>query len=260
YLLPQPVAEEAAVPQQQQARAEVAEQPRGHGLLAALLLPDAFDHQGQLGAGADLDQAELADLGEGALAAAALGAAEGQGVGGGVSAGVDRAVEGDHPPALVEGARGVWPGQGSSQRLKEQADGCDAQALARPAQAGAVGRLLRRGGDEAAAGLEQAREGQGGGHAHGQDEPEDDLEGQGAAAGGGAARVPQALQAVLAGDNLPQQEQPVQHPLGLAHRQRACPMLPARRPLHGSLLGPWCPANPSYQVAATYVHVQRYWV
>src|SRR5262249_49558711 len=93
----------------------------------------------QLGVGAGLDQAEFADLREGALAAPARGVAEGGRVGLGVGDVVNGAVEADQPEALVEGAWSVRAGQGSGQALKEQADRRRAQTLAGLAQGGAVG-------------------------------------------------------------------------------------------------------------------------
>src|SRR5207244_1875090 len=102
--------------------------------------------------GAGLDQAELAHLREGAGAAAPPGVAEGGRVGRGVGDVVDGAVEADQPPALVEGARRVGPGQGAGQPPEEQAEGGRSQALARLAEAGAVGVPVT--GEEAAGGLE----------------------------------------------------------------------------------------------------------
>src|SRR5439155_14209953 len=102
---------------------------------------DAFDQQGDFGVRADLDQAEFANLRPGtATAVAAVGVAESRRVGGGIRDALDRAIEGHQPPGVVESAGRLPRGQRAHGALGQAAYGCQTEALARNAQAGAVGR------------------------------------------------------------------------------------------------------------------------
>src|SRR5208282_3043038 len=79
HFFPEVIAEKPAVPQQEHLGSQMAEQAADHGLLAVRAGPD---HEGEFGVGPQLDQTELADLGEGSIATRpGRGPAEGGGVG-----------------------------------------------------------------------------------------------------------------------------------------------------------------------------------
>jgi hypothetical protein len=137
HALPQLIAEEASVPQQQHAGVEVAQQARNHALLAALLLLKALEDEGILDVGADLFQAQLADLGESASAASAFGIAKSLGVGLRIRHVEDRTVDSHQTQVPVEGARSVGRGQQTDDAGEQQTQGREAQTLACLAQGGA---------------------------------------------------------------------------------------------------------------------------
>ena len=177
-LPPQLVAEESPVPEQEHLRSQVTEQPIDHRLLAATAV---LDDQGDFDVGPQLDQAELADLGEGPVAARpGRGAAEGGGVGRRVGDVVDRAVDAHQAKRRIERPRCLG-GQRSGDVGEEVPHRGDPQPLPRHAEAGAMG---RRFADTKATGmLEDLADGQVGQQSHGEHHPKDDLMGQGAAAG-----------------------------------------------------------------------------
>jgi hypothetical protein len=104
----------------------------------------AADGKGRLDVSAQFDQADLANLGKGAVAAAAAAAAEAGGVGVRVRRVLHRAVHTHESPALVVGARRLRRSQGPNHLVKKPTDGSDAQALSGFAQVAARRRPLAR--------------------------------------------------------------------------------------------------------------------
>ena len=120
--------------------------------------------------GPQLDQAELADLGEGPVAARpGRGAAEGGGVGGRVGDVEDRAVDAHQAQPAVERPGRLGPGQRADDLLEEVPHRGDAQPLPGHAEAGAMGRLLADA--EPPGVLEDLADRQVGQQPHGQDHP-----------------------------------------------------------------------------------------
>jgi hypothetical protein len=86
-------------------------------------------------------------------------------------------------------------------------------------------------GIESPSGLEDLTDGEINEDAHGKDNPASNLEGESASARVEAAGVSKDLQNVLAGDNVFQEEQPVENFTCLSNRQGAFSGFPLRRPL-----------------------------
>ena len=101
-------------------------------------------HEGELDVGPQLDQAELADLREGPVAARpGRGPTEGGGVGVRVGDVEDRAIDAHQAEPAVEGPGRLGLGQGMDDLLEQVADRGDAQASPGHAQAGPMRGLLR---------------------------------------------------------------------------------------------------------------------
>ena len=168
----------------------------------------------------DLDQAEFANLRPGtAAAAAAVGVAESRRVGGGIGDALDRAIEGHQPPGVVESAGRLPRGQRAHGALEQAAYGCQTEALARNAQAGAVGR--RFAGLQASRRFEDLPDRQVGPDAHGQDDPKDHLAGQDTSTAVKTGGVLQGLLNAIGSDNLFEEQQPIENPSCLICRQQA---------------------------------------
>ena len=118
----------------------MAEQTGDHRWLA---MGGGPHHHGDFDMGPQLDQAELANLREGALAARpGRGAGEDGCVGLRVGDIEDRAVEPHQPQAAVERPRRLRPGQGANDLEEQVPHRRHAQPLTGDAEAGAVRRLL----------------------------------------------------------------------------------------------------------------------
>src|SRR5258708_25283392 len=233
HVLPGLIAEETAVPQQQLPELEVRQQQRKERLLTTLLLLDSFGDEGLLGVGAAFDHAEFANLRKGALPPASLGIAKDD-IGIRIRDVVEGAVQGHQSQTTVEGARSQQGGQRSSQTLKEQSHGSDAQALSCLAESGTGRRGLT--GLQAAPGFEDLPDRHFREDSQGENDPTGDFEGEGAAAFVQAAGVAQDLLNFVGRDNLFQQEQAVENPSCLSGRQGAFANLWLGRPLPRWLL------------------------
>ena len=230
----------------------MAEQAADHRLLA---MGDGPHHEGEFDVGPQLDQAELADLREGPVAARpGRGAAEGGGVGVGVGDVVDRPIEAHQAEPAVEGPGRLGPGQGMNDLLEEVADRGDAQALPGHAQAGPMRSLLADA--EPAGVLEDLADRQLGQDPHGQHHPADDLVGQFATSLIGSAGGRQGLANGLGRDNLFESRQSIQDPARLIGRQRALSLWHAS---HGLLVA-WVLSKPKVTGGCDLRLFQRYWV
>ena len=137
HFFPEVIAEKPTVPQQEHLGSQMAEQAADHGLLSVGAGPD---HEGEFGVGPQLDQTELADLGESPVATRpSRRPAEGRGVGVGVGDVVDGPIKPHQAESAVEGPRRFGPGQRMNDLLKEVANRGDAQALSGHAKAGPMG-------------------------------------------------------------------------------------------------------------------------
>ena len=138
---------------------------------------DGAHDEGDLDMSPQLDQTELADLGESPVAARpGRGASEGRRVDVGVGDIEDDAVDPHQAESAVEGPGRLGPGQRANDLLEQVTHGGDAQALPGHAEAGAMGRLLAEA--ESAGVLEDLADRQLGQQPHRQDHPADDLVGQ----------------------------------------------------------------------------------
>src|SRR5512135_2860184 len=251
YLLPQAIAEEAAVPQQAQLRRPVAEQAGDHRLLTMGRGPY---HEGDLDVRPQLDRAELADLGEGPAAARpGRGAAEGSGVGVRVGDIADHAIDPHQTEPAVEGPGRLGPGRRANDPLEQVAHWGDAQALPGHAEAGPVRRLLTD--PESACVLEDLADGQIGQQPHRQGHPADDLVGQFATSLIGSAGRLKGLANGLGWDHLFESRQAIQDPARVSGRQRAMSLWHSR---HGLLVA-WVLSKPKVRGGCDLRLFQRYW-
>src|SRR5271157_1727601 len=251
HFFPEVIAEKPAVPQQKHLGSQMAEQAADHGLLAVAAGPD---HEGEFGVGPQLDQAELADLGEGPVATRpGRGPAEGRGVGVGVRDVVDGPIKPYQSESAVEGPRSLGPGQRMDDLLKEVANRGDAQALPGHAEAGPMGGLLAEA--EPACVLEDLANRQLGQQSHDQDNPADDFVGEFATSLIDAAGGREGLANGLGRDNLFQSRQSIQDPARLIGRQRALSLWHAS---HG-LLATWVLSKPKIAGGCDLRLFQRYW-
>ncbi len=155
---------------------------------ARLTTPAGLGHEGQLGVGAQLRQAELAHLGEGAGGASALGPPEEAGVVRRIRQVPHGAVEAGGAQSLGEGARRVRVGQGPDHLGEQVTPRSDAQPLACPAPGAARGGVLALAGSAGV--LEGLTQRQVGEETPSQHHPEEGLRGQHTVAAGTApARV-----------------------------------------------------------------------
>ena len=202
--------------------------------------------------GAQLDQRQLAHLGEGAVAPPAVGPAEGPGVGVGVGHVQHGAVDADQAQALVGGAGQRGAGQRPRDAVEQAAHRRHPQALAGAAQGGPLGGLLAPA--QAAGVAEHLAQRQVGEDAHGQDQPQQDLVGQHAVLAVAPAGLAQDLLDGLVADKLLQAGQPVQFQRGDSPRHLRTSVALHRH----SLPEPWLVLNPSYQGAVTCALGKRY--
>ena len=229
----------------------MAEQTGDHRWLA---MGGGPHHHGDFDMGPQLDQAELADLREGALAARpGRGAGEGGRVGLRVGDVEDRAVEPHQPQAAVERPRRLRPGQGTNDLEEQVPHRRHAQPLTGDAEAGAVRRLLAFA--EPPGGLEDLSDRQIGQQPHGQHHPQDDLVRQPTAARIDPAGGRERLLNVLGADHLFESRQSIQNPARVIGRQRAMSLWHASHSLLGALLV----GKPKVTGGCDLRLFQRYW-
>ena len=176
------------------------------------------------------DQAELADLREGAVAARpGRRAAEGGGIGGRVGHIEDDAIDAHQAESPVETAGGIGPGQRANDLLEQVSHRGDAQALPSHTQAGPMrGHLADA---ESPRVLEDLADRQLGQQPHGQDHPANDFVRQCAASRIRLAGDLKGLANGLGRDNLFESRQTIQDPARVVGRERAMSLWHASRSL-----------------------------
>ena len=201
-----------------------------------------------------LDQTELADLGESSVAARpGRGASEGRRVDVGVGDIEDDAVDPHQAESAVEGPGRLGPGQRANGLFEQATHGGDAQPLPGHAETRAMGRLLAEA--ESAGVLEDLADRQLGQQPHRQDHPADDLVGQFATSLIGSAGRLKGLANRLGWDHLFESRQAIQDPARVIGRQRAMSVWHAS---HGLLVA-WVLSKPKVTGGCDLRLFQRYW-
>src|SRR5262245_36022680 len=154
-------------------------------------------------------------------ATGAAGTAERLGVGWRVGQIERGTIDADQAQARVDGAGGLWRGEGADYAVEQAPHRADPEAATRHAKGIARWRLLAVA--EAAGVLEDLTKGQAGEHAHSEHNPQHDLVGQPAVAAVASAGLVHGLADHLGGDKLVQADQPIQDLPGrvqLEHQRR----------------------------------------